>query len=136
MLQPKRTKHRKQMKSRNRGFAQRGNSVAFGDFALQATELGNLTSLLRKVEPAIKRETITVLNRTSKNDDFVYNVTQLNVLETMKYIENSSEIIKTLIAEGKIKIVGGLYDLETRRVSFIEPTQTARIVMPPPRLAS
>jgi large subunit ribosomal protein L16 len=50
MLQPKRTKHRKQMKSRNRGFAQRGNSVAFGDFALQATELGNLTS--RQIEAA------------------------------------------------------------------------------------
>lgn len=104
--------------------------------ACDHVELGNLTSLLRKVEPAIKRETITVQNRTSKNDDFVYNVTQLNVLETMKFIENSSEIIRTLVAEGKIKIVGGLYDLETRRVSFIEPTQTARIVMPPPRLAS
>jgi large subunit ribosomal protein L16 len=50
MLQPKRTKHRKQMKSRNRGFAQRGNSVSFGDFALQATELGNLTS--RQIEAA------------------------------------------------------------------------------------
>jgi carbonic anhydrase len=104
--------------------------------ACDHVELGNLTGLLRKVEPAIQRETITVLNRTSKNDDYVYNVTQLNVLETIKLIENSSEIIKKLAAEGKIKIVGGLYDLETRRVSFIEQSQTARIVMPPPRLAS
>lgn len=104
--------------------------------ACDHVELGNLTGLLRKVEPAIKRENITVLNRTSKNDDYVYNVTQLHVMETMKFIENSSEIIRQLVAEGKIKIVGGLYDLETRRVSFIEPSQTARIVMPPPRLAS
>jgi len=50
MLQPKRTKHRKQMKGRNRGVAHRGNSVAFGDYALQATELGNLTS--RQIEAA------------------------------------------------------------------------------------
>lgn len=104
--------------------------------ACDHVELGNLTSLLRKVEPAIRRETITVQNRSSKNDDFVYNVTQLNVLETMKLIENSSEIIRTLVTEGKIKIVGGLYDLETRKVSFIEPSQTARIIMPAPKLAS
>ncbi len=98
--------------------------------ACDHVELGNLTGLLRKVDPAIQRETITVLNRNSKNDDFVYNVTQLNVLETMKFIENSSDIIKQLVKEGQIKIVGGLYDLETRRVDFIEQSQTARIMMP------
>jgi len=97
--------------------------------ACDHVELGNLTGLLRKVEPAIKRETITVINRGSTNDDFVYNVTQLHVLETMKLIENSSDIIRKLVADGSIKIVGGLYDLETRRVQFIEQSQTARITL-------
>ncbi len=36
MLQPKRTKFRKQMKGRNRGLAQRGSKVSFGEFALKA----------------------------------------------------------------------------------------------------
>src|SRR3970282_2011469 len=48
MLQPKRTKFRKQMKGRNRGLAQRGNSVAFGEYGLKATERARLTA--RQIE--------------------------------------------------------------------------------------
>ncbi len=50
MLQPKRTKFRKQQKGRNRGFAQRGNSVSFGEFGLKAMSRGQLTS--RQIEAA------------------------------------------------------------------------------------
>jgi len=38
VLSPKRVKHRKQQKGRNKGFATRGNSVAFGDFGLVSVE--------------------------------------------------------------------------------------------------
>jgi large subunit ribosomal protein L16 len=48
MLQPKRTKFRKQFKGRNRGLAHRGSSVAFGDFGLKAVERGQLTA--RQIE--------------------------------------------------------------------------------------
>ena len=44
MLQPKRTKFRKQHKGRNRGLAQRGSSVSFGEYGLKATDRGRLTS--------------------------------------------------------------------------------------------
>jgi len=50
MLQPKRTKFRKQMKGRNRGLAERGSSVAFGEYGLKATERGRLTA--RQIEAA------------------------------------------------------------------------------------
>lgn len=50
MLQPKRTKYRKQMKGRNRGLAQRGNKVSFGEYGLKATTRGRLTS--RQIESA------------------------------------------------------------------------------------
>jgi large subunit ribosomal protein L16 len=50
MLQPKRTKFRKQMKSRNRGLAQRGSDVSFGEYGLKATERGRLTA--RQIEAA------------------------------------------------------------------------------------
>jgi large subunit ribosomal protein L16 len=50
MLQPKRTKFRKMMKGRNRGFAFRGSDVSFGDFALQATGRGRINS--RQIEAA------------------------------------------------------------------------------------
>ncbi len=50
MMQPKRTKFRKQFKGRNRGLAHRGSTVAFGDFGLKATERGQLTA--RQIEAA------------------------------------------------------------------------------------
>ena len=50
MLQPKRTKFRKQMKGRNRGLAQVGNRVSFGEFGLKATTRGFVTA--RQIEAA------------------------------------------------------------------------------------
>ncbi|MFP3982842.1 MAG: 50S ribosomal protein L16 [Desulfurivibrionaceae bacterium] len=50
MLSPKKIKHRKQMKGRIKGNAQRGASIAFGDFALKAMETGKITS--RQIEAA------------------------------------------------------------------------------------
>jgi large subunit ribosomal protein L16 len=47
-LSPKRTKYRKQQKGKNRGMAWRGSDVSFGDFGMQATEAGRLTS--RQIE--------------------------------------------------------------------------------------
>ncbi len=50
MLMPKRTKFRKQFKGKNRGLAQVGNEVSFGEFGLKSVERGNLTS--RQIEAA------------------------------------------------------------------------------------
>ena len=50
MLQPKRTKFRKQFKGRNRGLAYRGNGVAFGEYGLKTLERGDLTA--REIEAA------------------------------------------------------------------------------------
>lgn len=55
MLQPKRLKFRKMMKGRNRGLAQRGSKVSFGEFALKATDRGRITA--RQIEAA--RRTMT-----------------------------------------------------------------------------
>ncbi len=50
MLQPKRTKFRKQQKGRNRGLAQRGNTVTYGEFGLKSTGRGRITA--RQIEAA------------------------------------------------------------------------------------
>ncbi|MFG1497042.1 50S ribosomal protein L16 [Saccharospirillum sp. HFRX-1] len=50
MLQPKRTKFRKVQKGRNRGLAQRGSKVSFGEYALKATGRGRITA--RQIEAA------------------------------------------------------------------------------------
>jgi large subunit ribosomal protein L16 len=49
-MQPKRTKFRKQFKGRNAGLAQRGNTVAFGDYGLKATSRARMTA--REIEAA------------------------------------------------------------------------------------
>ena len=50
MLQPKRTKYRKQQKGRNRGLAQRGSTISFGSFALKSVDAGLINN--RQIEAA------------------------------------------------------------------------------------
>lgn len=50
MMQPKRTKYRKQQKGRNRGFAASGNKVSFGEYGLKAVTRGRITA--RQIEAA------------------------------------------------------------------------------------
>ena len=63
MLQPKRTKFRKQMKGRNRGLAQTGNKVSFGEYGLKATVRGRITA--RQIEAA-RRAMTRYIKRTGK----------------------------------------------------------------------
>ena len=58
MMQPKRTKYRKQMKGRNGGISTTGNKVSFGDFGLKTVEEGRLTA--RQIEAARRAMTRAV----------------------------------------------------------------------------
>jgi carbonic anhydrase len=88
--------------------------------ACNHVEMGNLTTLLNKIQPAIFNEKTTTENRTGSNPAFVNNVTEINVHLTIERIRRESPIIAELELEGKIKIVGGLYDVETGAVTFYE----------------
>jgi large subunit ribosomal protein L16 len=65
MLQPKRTKFRKQFKGRNRGLSNRGNKVSFGDFGLKIVERGRITA--RQIEAARR-----VISRVTKRGGKVW----------------------------------------------------------------
>jgi carbonic anhydrase len=86
--------------------------------ACNHVKLGNLTTLLNKIQPAIDSETTFTLDRNGSNLDFVNKVSEQNVLLTIERIKNESSLIADLEAAGKIKIVGALYDVETGIVSF------------------
>jgi carbonic anhydrase len=88
--------------------------------ACNHVEMGNLTNLLKKIQPAIDKETVTKENRTGSNKDFVYNVTDLNVHLTMERIRKESPIIEEMEKTGQIKIVGGMYDVDNGLVTFYE----------------
>ncbi|HEX8545515.1 MAG TPA: carbonic anhydrase family protein [Cytophagaceae bacterium] len=86
--------------------------------ACNHVELGNLTTLLKKIQPAIEKETTTKTNRDGSNKEFVYNVTDLNVHLTIERIRKESPIIAELERNGQIKIVGGMYDVDNGKVVF------------------
>ena len=85
--------------------------------AIDDAKLGNLTGLLSKIKPAVD-ETKSDGDRTSKNHDFVDKVSKQNVLDVMKEIREKSPVLDEMIKNGEVKIVGGMYDLETGKVEF------------------
>ena len=89
--------------------------------ACNHVEMGNLTALLNKIKPAMEAEKLTLENRDGSNLSFVNNVTELNVKLTIDRIRKESEIIADLENEGSIKIIGGVYDVETGLVTFHQP---------------
>ena len=82
--------------------------------------LGNITGLLNKIKPAIELETETKTNRTDKNEAFLKNVTVNNVFLTVKKVTEQSAILEEMERSGEIKIIGGLYDVDTGQVTFFE----------------
>ncbi len=90
--------------------------------ACDHVELGNLTTLLAKLQPAVSCETQTTLNRNSSNAVFVENVAKINVEEAVGEIQAKSPILKEMIDKGEIGICGAMYNVETGQVEFYEQT--------------
>lgn len=88
--------------------------------ACNHVEMGNLTTLLKKIQPAIETETSIADNRNGSNESFVQKVAEINVHHTMDRIRKESEIVAGMEKEGLIRIVGGMYNVETGKVSFFE----------------
>lgn len=82
--------------------------------------LGNITNLLNKIKPAIEMETETKTDRNGKNETFMNNVTKNNVFLTVKKVREQSDILRDLEATKQLKIIGGLYNLDTGIVTFFE----------------
>lgn len=90
--------------------------------ACDKVEFGNLTGLLNKIKPAIEAENSESENRTSKNADFVYKVTDLNIHNAIKEINGKSPVLSEMVENHQIAIIGGLYNVETGEVTFYEDT--------------
>lgn len=88
--------------------------------ACNHVELGNLTGLLKKIEPAIEQEKEITEQRDGTNKEFVNRVATLNVTLTIDRIRKESPIVAELEQQGAIKIIGGMYDVETGEVDFFE----------------
>lgn len=92
--------------------------------ACDHVEMGNLTELLAKIQPAVyeEAETADPATRNSKNVDFVNRVTELNVRRSVRTIVNRSHVLSELVQAGRVAIIGGVHDLATGMVTFFDDT--------------
>ncbi|WP_298237665.1 carbonic anhydrase family protein [uncultured Algibacter sp.] len=90
--------------------------------ACDNAELGNLTSMLSKIKPAVKaiKEPEDVSLRNSSNIEFVNNVAEKNVNLTIQKILEDSSVLAEMHKNGEIDIIGGMYDIKTGAVTFYE----------------
>lgn len=79
--------------------------------------IGEITNLIK---PAVRLERSVLENRDSSNAEFVAKVCEISVQVQMDEIVHSSEILQDMLANRQIAIVGGIYDLATGNVHFMD----------------
>jgi len=88
--------------------------------AIDGVEFGNITPMLKNIRPAVEHFTDYEGVKSSENEEFVHMVTEQNVRLTITGIREQSAVLNEMESNGEIKIVGGLYDMNSGTVTFIE----------------
>ena len=88
--------------------------------AIDDVELGNITAMLANIKPAVEHFKDYEGEQTGQNPEFVKMVTKQNVLATIDRIRTNSPILKEMELQGDIKIVGGIYNMDTGTVTMLE----------------
>jgi carbonic anhydrase len=87
--------------------------------ACDNVKLGNLTTVVQAIRPAVDEVEGFSGERTSKNAPFVYAVTEENVRRTISHIRHDSPVLRDMEKSGQIKIVGAMQNLATGEVTFL-----------------
>lgn len=88
--------------------------------AIDDVKLGNITTMLAKIKPAVKMSQDFQGKKTSKNDEYVKYVAENNVKYTIQQIREKSTILKEMEDKGEIKIVGVFYNLTDGTLEFLK----------------
>ena len=83
--------------------------------ACDGAELGHLTGLLQKIQPAIEA---VEASGQERGDDFVLRVAERNVEHVAREIRERSSVLAALIAKGDVGVVGAMYSVQTGKVEF------------------
>jgi carbonic anhydrase len=89
------------------------------DGACQNAKLGNLTLLLDEIQPAVELVKKQHPNENVCDAPLVDDISEANVLKTVSDIRAKSTVIAELESEGKVKLVGAMYDVSTGKVRFL-----------------
>ncbi|MFT3826358.1 MAG: carbonic anhydrase family protein [Chitinophagaceae bacterium] len=87
--------------------------------AIDSVQLGNITAMLAKIQPAVKNLASYTGEKKSTNAEFVEKVCAENVRHAIEVIRAQSPILKQMEDEHAIKIIGAVYDMETGKVNFL-----------------
>lgn len=83
-------------------------------------KLGNLTQLLKRIEPAVVKVKSSTPNFDPNNYDHINHVSEENVKLTVGRIRKGSKVLRDLEAQNKIRLVGAMYDVSTGEVRFLD----------------
>lgn len=90
--------------------------------ACDGVQLGNLSTLLNKIQPSVYRERTVKENRNSKNEEFVDKVAHLQVRRSVEQVVENSVILREMIERGEVILIGAHYSVETGVVEFLDDT--------------
>jgi carbonic anhydrase len=107
--------------------------VAKGLDPVEATGLTNLPAITDPISEAVRMETTFKEHRDASNEAFVDRVASINVRNAMRWIQDNSPTVSKLIATGEVVLVGGMYDIKTGRVEFLDEAAAIGLA---PRLTS
>jgi len=88
--------------------------------AADGMKLGNLTQLLAKIQPAIDSVPDDGMARDSSNKAFIKQAVKANTELSVRRVRAESEVLRKLEEEGKIKIVGAIYDVKSGLVTWLD----------------
>lgn len=90
--------------------------------ACDNVQMGNLSTLLNKIQPSVYYEKTETVERNSKNRSFVEKVSRIQVKRSVESIIKQSIILREMIEKKEIGLIGAIYDVGTGKVDFLEET--------------
>ncbi len=98
--------------------------------AIDKVQIGNLSTLLNKIQPSVYRERTTVENRTSSNGPFVENVMEIQTRRSVGQIVENSVLLREMIDANELYIIGAIYSVESGQVRFLDDTLLGQATAP------
>jgi carbonic anhydrase len=90
--------------------------------ACDGVQMGNLSTLLNKIQPSVYFERTVREGRTSKNSEFVERVSRIQVYRSVESVIEQSLVLRELIEKGEVGLIGGTYSVDSGEVDFYEDT--------------
>lgn len=90
--------------------------------ACDGVQMGNLTTLLNMVQPSVYLEQTVRDGRRGDNPEFVDKVTHIHVRRSVESVIERSTIIREMVEQGQVGLIGAVYDVDTGAVEFLEDT--------------